>query len=433
MNTILQAKLAQSNNIHTLMLFPAAVLLFILPFTGTIALRLTALALTLGIATWLWFRQPRPPLPLKIPLALWTSLAAASILWSVHPDTSIKEFRHEILFGLAAFFSCYVITRSQREIKILILALSLSATTMVILAIYNWLPHKIWDTLGRQGGVGTYSTYTLIALPWLYAGMLIYKQKLYKLPIIILTIALIASTYLTFNRIFWLTLAVQLIFIILLFTALSWKTLGIYKKFITLLMLPVILSATLITFVNTLDRQITFRFDHIPFANIQNAFNHDPRLEIWQKAGEYFVNNPISGHGFGREILDHLDKSEQHADIRSYPYPFEHTHAHNTFINYAIQLGIIGVLVLCFLLGALIWEFLKHIKHPNHEIRVISICMLALILGFLTKNMTDDFFRRDLALLFWASMGMSLGYIHWHKFRQQTADSTPTIADDAAR
>ncbi len=39
-----------------------------------------------------------------------------------------------------------------------------------------------------------------------------------------------------------------------------------------------------------------------------------------------------------------------------------------------------------------------------------GICGLLLVVGVVGRNLTNDFFQRDLALLFWSIAGMLLGY-----------------------
>ncbi|TPW13346.1 MAG: hypothetical protein FD130_1589, partial [Halothiobacillaceae bacterium] len=50
------------------LLAPAVLFLFILPFTHTVALRLTCLALAFGVTLYSWYRDNPPALPLKLPL-----------------------------------------------------------------------------------------------------------------------------------------------------------------------------------------------------------------------------------------------------------------------------------------------------------------------------------------------------------------------------
>ena len=83
------------------------------------------------------------------------------------------------------------------------------------------------------------------------------------------------------------------------------------------------------------------------------------------------------------------------------------THGHNLFLNAAVSLGALGVALLAALLTALALEHGRNLSRPGT--RVLGAIGLALVAAFLVKNLTDDFFNRHNALVFWALNGMLLG------------------------
>ena len=80
-------------------------------FPHTVALRLTLLALGLALVVFELARaklakrpsnvQALPPL--LVPILLWTAWAALSILWSVEPDRSMKEYKNEVVYVFLAY------------------------------------------------------------------------------------------------------------------------------------------------------------------------------------------------------------------------------------------------------------------------------------------------------------------------------------------
>lgn len=413
---------------YALLIFPA-IFLFILPFTGTVALRLLTLAITLGLAIWYWHRQPRPPLPLKVPIFAWAGLACTSLLWTVNFDATLKEIRHEILFAIIAFFSFFILTRSKRELIFFVSAIAISSAVMSGLALCSWLPNHIWDPNGRQGGVGTYSTHTLLVLSWLTLALIIINKNGSRLAFIALIACTITTSYLTLSRMFWPALIIQISAFALFLLWGQRKQLSIRTILGIKLGVIIIITVLLWGLINSFDKKTHIQIDSL--ADAYDIMEYDPRLALWQQAHEYIQKRPLLGMGLGREIATKTPEQLDPATQKD-AWPSNLGHAHNTFINYAVQLGIIGVIALTFLFGSLIWTFFKHSQDPDRDIRMLAICMLALILGFIAKNMTDDFFRRDLSLLFWASMGMSLGYIHWHKFREKRQNEGETKPGDAA-
>ena len=52
----------------------------------------------------------------------------------------------------------------------------------------------------------------------------------------------------------------------------------------------------------------------------------------------------------------------------------------------------------------------------DRVIAMAGICGVSLVVGVVGRNLTNDFFQRDLALLFWSIAGMLLGYAqHVHR------------------
>jgi len=87
-----------------------------------------------------------------------------------------------------------------------------------------------------------------------------------------------------------------------------------------------------------------------------------------------------------------------------------HTHAHNILLNYALQLGVLGPLVLAFLFYSIARELWKLLRSSDDYVQVLGIAGLSIIGGFFGQSMVEDIFVRHLAWLFWALLGMILGY-----------------------
>jgi uncharacterized membrane protein YjjP (DUF1212 family) len=49
-------------------------------------------------------------------------------------------------------------------------------------------------------------------------------------------------------------------------------------------------------------------------------------------------------------------------------------------------------------------------RAEDRIIAMAGICGVMLVVGVVARNLTNDFFQRDLALLFWSIAGMLLGY-----------------------
>ena len=97
---------------------PFMVLLFILPFPGSVALRLACLAaagLVVGIS---WRRLAPPPLPCKWAIGLWAGVVVASLGFAVDLAYSRGEVKNEVGYALVVFVAFFAWTRDERRLRL---------------------------------------------------------------------------------------------------------------------------------------------------------------------------------------------------------------------------------------------------------------------------------------------------------------------------
>jgi O-antigen ligase len=85
-------------------------------------------------------------------------------------------------------------------------------------------------------------------------------------------------------------------------------------------------------------------------------------------------------------------------------------HAHNLFVGQVLQTGVIGLALFVALLAALCGRFVRYVRRGDDALAVIGIVGLALIAGFVAKNLTDDFLFRSNAKEFWALLALLVGF-----------------------
>jgi O-antigen ligase len=129
----------------------------------------------------------------------------------------------------------------------------------------------------------------------------------------------------------------------------------------------------------------------------------DPRPKLWQDSLAWIMQRPWTGAGFGRMVLSR--EFQQQAGLAT------HTHAHNIVLNYAIELGMLGPIVLGLLVFGVVRELLKTTRMADPDMRALGIAGLAIVAGvFGVEGMIEDLFFRHLGWTFWALIGMILGY-----------------------
>ena len=381
-----------------LKLLPAALFLFILPVNHTIALRLIALVLAWGVALQISYsKHDTPDLPLKIPIFSWAGLALLSLFWAEDPLYSLREIKDEIGYGLITFFTFFVLSKNRKAFLFFVATLTAGFLFLSGTIALAHTRFGEWRAEGFPGNVGTFSTYLVTVLPFLVLTI-IYNLKhkwLAYVSFIALAFLLLYTGYLTLNRAIWpATLLSGIIFGVLYFI----KAERPRAKNSALLVLFVFSGMALFQFISvTEEKSLTLQQP----ASIKLSISEDLRIPLWRYTVEKIAANPVLGAGFGKRVLENELKAK-----------FGNTnlwHAHNLFLNYALQLGVVGVAVLIFLFSSIYRECWRLYCANVEPVYLLGICGIALVTGVLAKNMTDDFFVRDNALLFWALVGMILG------------------------
>ncbi|MFH1091553.1 MAG: O-antigen ligase family protein, partial [Pseudomonadota bacterium] len=145
------------------------------------------------------------------------------------------------------------------------------------------------------------------------------------------------------------------------------------------------------------------------------------RFLLWQTSLEYVLKHPLRGVGYGRSSF-----SKKFPELKQIHPHF--WHAHNTFINLALQLGLPGLLAFCFLIYRLLrWLYIspdgnKWFKTGNMTAFFMAAAWVMIIGNFL-RNMTDDIFNNDAAFLFWLLVGCAFSLdIHGRRLKEGPHD-----------
>ncbi len=391
---------------------PPMIFLFALPLNHNMALRMLTLFLSGALALRHVVNNPVPDVPVKLPLVLWAGIAVLSLSWSVDPLFSLSELKTELAYGMVAFFSFYVLTQShiewQRWLQAMVAGMMLTIV-MVIWTNHNHLGNfQAYDWHWQHGFVA-YSTYLATILPCLIYLWLKKSdgQILHKLRWILLPLYLFAG-YATLNRMFWLTTGL----VFMIWVGLWWarRDRGLHTKPLLAITICGALTLTLLFIAvagqrpsdNVSQQAATSSIsDHL-----RDTFEHSERYDIWRFWLTHIADKPLTGVGFGRD-LPHLT----YASNKPQDWPdLMFAHAHNILLDYTMQLGLVGLFAFLFLLWALLRHFWRLYRNPLEEAALIGICGMTTVIAMLSKNMTDNLFWRGDALLFWALMGILLGY-----------------------
>jgi O-antigen ligase len=361
-------------------------LLFILPFAHNISLRWLAALATVAIALWRWqARFAVPPLPCKLPIAFWLATLLLSIPWAHDPWASFSELKVDVLYSLLLFTAFFVLTQSARELQVWLTALAAGSFTVSLVAIVSFVRHGAWVP-GEQNALGEFATCMVTALPaivLLSVRNMPWSQRSawarYLLPVMLL------AGVLTLSRMFLGALILMLLANAILQ---AWRRrLNLRQIFVVTVSLFAVLAAAGVAIM-------------AQQRGLQLA--SDLRPAIWQVAIQRIAEHPWLGAGYGR-LLD--------ADVYRQAFPGELIfHPHNLLLGFAAQAGIfaaVGIVLVFYALGR---EYWRMVRADSRVLAYVGIAGLVMLTGVLAKNMTDMFFVRECALLFWAINGALLGF-----------------------
>ena len=360
----------------------------------------------LGALAWQAWRGAQPldlarlPRFFAIAACAWIALCIASLAWSVDAGYTLAELRREILYGALAFLVFFIGTRGPSHLHLWITILFGGA---FLLGIGEWLrfllPGVKWAR-DVSMGPGPFSTHVLLLAPLLV--LIVARPPVGLNRSVAFTLALGAGLIVAGiagdSRILWVALLVSAATAFATFWTQTpprhaGRVTARRTLFIALAVLPVLMVAA-----------TEYKLRYYPrAASTIESFSLDERPLIWKVSSGFAAQRPWLGYGYGREIIGAQIRDELAHEGQTKPY----SHGHNVFLDAALQMGVLGVAAFTLLMAALVAAFLRARKREDGA--PVAIVGLAMLAGYLTKDLTDDFFFRPNSLVFWAIAGMLLG------------------------
>lgn len=364
----------------------AGLTMFIFVFANTVALRLLLLAI-LSIMAITHFVRERPKLPAFIWIFFGLCLfALSSMLWTIDPVMTLREVKNEFIYTFLAFFSFYVLAMRKDVLIAALTGFALAAMTMVGLVMGGYWATEQWMYIGYQGGVGNYSTFVIAAVPLLMYLIWHAPGAGQKAVLGLTVVGLLVAGFWTLNRALWPALVVECI-------VAAWLLARHIKIGYVVGIAVVTAGGGGLLFVNSIEMRSG--------TSLEDTIMTDPRVPLWSVAKQAIAERPWLGVGFGRAAFGKVYGDRPGA---------QYEHAHNMLLDRTIQLGVVGLIVTAMLFGSVamaLWRLVR--SSPPPPLLWLAAAGLIYLAGLLAKNMTDDFFIREVSLLFWAVMGLILG------------------------
>ena len=382
----------------------AAGFLLVAPFPHSAGSRVSLLLLAAAALVWDCRRDVRGAGFALVPRAFalaslaWCAWCAASLAWSVDGEYSAGEVRREIVYDALAFIVFFAGTRTFAQLHRW--AGTILAATL-LLGLAEWLhlalPSIAWLARGSIGP-GPLATQVVLVAPLLLlvlwpapSGMGRSRSFAGGVAAALVLVGLAGE-----SRVLWVALGTAAMTAFLFCTARMPRDHPSRAPVRRALVIGIAVLAALMF------ASAEYKMRYYPKADSTvDVLSYDLRPTLWQVALRQIEAKPVFGHGYGRDIVA--------AEMRAASEPLGQTlnHAHNVFLDVAVQLGSIGLAAFVALLATLAMAFAR--LNEREGGLALAVVGLATLAGFLAKNLTDDFFERPHTLVFWAVAGMLLG------------------------
>lgn len=375
-----------------------AIYVLVLPIGQTIALRNLAFISLTVLTLWLvWRGRIRPIFPLVWPWLIYAAVAILSLSYALDPLYSLGEIKREIGYGFLILILAATWINNEVRFSRLVWVL-IAGNLFLVVSLFNYaIPLLLQGTTPQVGalniGVGKFSTYLVMIVPFIFAQLFLLPAscRMGKTLLALLIAANITAVYFTGNRAGFVSLIVETA---LLSAMLLWRrppNLSIPKVFAALILAVLLLGSLSI-------KQIANRTPATP--SISDTVTSDVRWGIWHVALTNIKARPYTGGGFGRNAFKLLNQD--------YPKNYLYVdHAHNALLNMGVQMGFPGMAAWLFLMvavGRSLWIPLATTRNWDSS-KIYAAAGIVMLAGLLVKLQTDDFFNRDIALLFWLLIG----------------------------
>lgn len=392
-----------------------ALYLFVLPIAGTIAVRNLAFVALIAVTTAVLVKERRMPvLPFAHCWLAYFLVALVSVVFAVDPERSLSELRVEVVYCILIFI--VGVTWGGRYVDFARFAGLLAVINLILTAAsFSAVDRNMaFGEIVRihpmlyAGLSGNWVLVVMFTNVWLAFLFWISDRKALSLLLGGLLVLDVWAMMATYNRQNLVALGAGLAVAgtLLLRMRFSWRRVGLFLGLLSIV--AALLAAQL---MRRSPVEIPARESAPSVAASLNQVEDvdgattppDVRWGLWKFSLQKIGEHPWIGGGIGRAVFDKLYPEY----LPENPFLW---HAHNMILNKGIQMGIPGMLVFVALWAALAMELLRHARSSGASGYLATAGFAAMVAMF-TKNLTDDFFVRNVALSFWLVMGLMLGFL----------------------
>ncbi len=341
------------------------------------------------------------PTVLLWPWLLYTMAAALSLASAVDPAYSLREFRAEVLKGLLAYYTAVHLVQDQEHGRQAWWALLWGSAIMALAGFGFFFYHggNLWGHQVRASSLhhrfAEFSMYLVMVWPYILFGRRGLGQG--RRPWLFWGLLALnaGAVFITYSRAAWLAIVLQLGLYRLLIGRHRVRSslIAVGVCLLLVLLLPLLPGSSHGERWSRLLRQ-----PNEVGGTLGDLF------DLWEHSLREIGAHPLVGIGVGR-----LSFSKAFPDFRRNHHPLL-WHAHNSFINAALQMGLQGLAALVLLLAVMLWRLWPRSPPSRGSLsQNFMAATVVMVLGFCVRNLSDDLFIDDAKVLFWLLVGLAMG------------------------
>ncbi|ADK85446.1 O-antigen polymerase [Desulfarculus baarsii DSM 2075] len=343
---------------------------------------------------------------LFLPLAFYAFCAVFSLVSAVDFGYSLSEVRSEIIKPLIIFYAALHFVHDEGLLRQALAAVVAGAAIMTFMGVALFfvdggsLLHHDLRAGSLHNGYGTFSTYLVTIWPYLLISPLVFTERRQRRLIAAVAVCAVLAAYLSYSRACWLSMLVELVLMVIVFSRQRLRIAAVG------LLVLALLAASLLLLPGSRHGEDWRALDRIVSDPEEVGGTAGDLVTVWRHTIAQIARRPLEGVGLGRNSF-----SKAFPEFRDSNQPLL-WHAHNMFLDAAVQMGLQGLLALLWLLGLAFWSCWP--KAPPAAGRVGDLFKAAtavMIAGFALRNMSDDFFADDSALMVYLLIGLAMGAI----------------------
>jgi len=341
-----------------------------------------------------------PKTPINRPIVAFTIVCFLSALNSVNLNISLVSLIGKTLENIALFFVVIDTFNTKKRINSALVTLFVSLAALVMDCAFQYFTGKDlfrYFTLNDDkrlkasfSNANDLAGWLILTVPvFIYLGFLkSWTKKILKISLIGLSLLVMICLILTFSR-----GALIAIFISCFIFAFYFR-----KKAFILLIFPVIF---LLIYIFTPILEI-YSFN---FTKGKGSISVIARLDLWERTTKLIADYPILGSGPGTYVSLIGRYNKDATPNTSYP--------HNSFLQIAAEIGIIGLLAFLWIIIKIFLEALKYRnKLSTNTQKCILLGLSAGLMAFLIQSFFDtNLFSLQLVITFWLLTGLMISTI----------------------